>query len=153
VKTDFEGLIARRLRELRIDRGFTLDGFEAHTNGKIKAVVLGSYERGTRAISLARLVELADLFEVPIQYFLETHQHEQSHLQRWIFDLRVLRRIENEIPELEALKKYLNYIALMRTDWRGEVLTIRKVDSDILSIILGNDGFIEDLKTSKTLLS
>jgi transcriptional regulator with XRE-family HTH domain len=39
------------------------------SNGKYKSVVVGSYERGTRAISVNRLIELAELYEVPITEF------------------------------------------------------------------------------------
>ena len=56
---EIEELCAQRLRDLRRSRGLTLDQCESMSGGVIKAVVLGSYERGTRAISLARLTQLA----------------------------------------------------------------------------------------------
>ena len=58
--------VALRLRSIRKSRGWTLHDIETKSSGSIKAVVMGSYERGTRAISLARALELANLFAIPI---------------------------------------------------------------------------------------
>jgi transcriptional regulator with XRE-family HTH domain len=58
--------VANRLRSIRKSRGWTLHDVESKSDGSIKAVVMGSYERGTRAISLARALELANLFAIPI---------------------------------------------------------------------------------------
>ena len=69
MSTDLELQCATLLRELRRNKGYTLDEFERLSNGAVKAVVLGSYERGTRAISLARIEQLAELYEVPVDYF------------------------------------------------------------------------------------
>ena len=62
--------VAARLRTIRKSRGWTLHDIESRTAGSIKAVVMGSYERGTRAISLARALELANLFAIPISDLL-----------------------------------------------------------------------------------
>ncbi|MEI6670644.1 MAG: helix-turn-helix transcriptional regulator, partial [Actinomycetes bacterium] len=48
--------IAARIRQIRKSKKLTLDGVAARSNGQLKSVVLGSYERGTRAISLARAI-------------------------------------------------------------------------------------------------
>lgn len=53
-----------RLIKARTDRGLTLKEVENATNGEIKAVTLGSWERGTRMLSVAQLVKLGDLYEL-----------------------------------------------------------------------------------------
>ncbi len=42
---------ADRLRIIRKSKGWSLQDVELHSNGKWKAVVIGSYERADRAIS------------------------------------------------------------------------------------------------------
>src|SRR5690606_22454217 len=51
--------LGARLREARRARGLTLQDVEERSGGRWKAVVIGSYERGDRAVSAARLTELA----------------------------------------------------------------------------------------------
>ena len=61
--------VQTNLRKIRKSKGLTLHQVETMSNGKYKSVVVGSYERGTRAISVNRLIELAELYEVPITEF------------------------------------------------------------------------------------
>lgn len=53
-----------RLTKARTDRGLTLKEVENATNGEIKAVTLGSWERGTRMLSVAQLVKLGYFYEL-----------------------------------------------------------------------------------------
>ena len=43
---------------------------EEKSNGRWKAVVVGSYERGDRAVTVSRLAELADFYRVPVSELL-----------------------------------------------------------------------------------
>ena len=61
--------ICARLRYVRQLKGWTLDEAAAKSNGKHKANVIGSYERGQRSISVRKLIELARLYDVPITEF------------------------------------------------------------------------------------
>jgi transcriptional regulator with XRE-family HTH domain len=54
-----------KLREVRRGAGLSLEGVEVKSGGRWKAVVVGSYERGDRALSVPRLAELADFYQVP----------------------------------------------------------------------------------------
>ena len=154
MKDGFEGLIAQRLRELRNQRGLTLDEFERFTEGAVKAVVMGSYERGTRSISIARLGQLASYFGVSLQYFLAPPKNEVvTNPARWIFDLRILRSSESNSPEMAALRSFLQEVAAQRSDWDGEVLSIRESDKKILEIFLSREGFLQRLIEKKALIS
>src|SRR5262249_60241187 len=44
----------------------SLHGVERKSGGRWKAVVVGSYERGDRAVSVQRLAELAEFYGVPV---------------------------------------------------------------------------------------
>lgn len=140
---EIEDICAAKLREIRRKRGLTLQGFEALSNGAVKAVVLGSYERGTRAISLERLEQLAELYEVPIQYFLGMDfQKKLENEKGFIFDLRRIGKGSDLPPHLESVKRYISWIACKRSDWNGEVISLRRSDSECLAIF-GNTEITE----------
>ena len=50
---------------MRNQQGLSLQGVEAKSAGRWKAVVVGSYERGDRAVTVQRLAELAEFYGVP----------------------------------------------------------------------------------------
>ena len=54
------------LRQARSHAGMSLGAVEQASGGKWKAVVVGSYERGDRAITVPRLLELAAFYGVPV---------------------------------------------------------------------------------------
>jgi transcriptional regulator with XRE-family HTH domain len=146
---EIEALCAERLRELRRRKGLTLHQCEKASGGQIKAVVLGSYERGTRAISLARLEQLAHFYEVPFQYFFNEKTQSQSEVnERLIFDLRRIRGTQVPPENIAPVKPYLATVARKRSDWNGEVLSLRKSDSEILGLIcaLEQDELYQELK-------
>ena len=144
---EIEERCAALLRQLRKKKGLTLRQCEEASGGRFKAVVMGSYERGTRAISLERLQEIADFYEVPIQYFFVDGKTPQSgtapHLT---FDLRKIRSapyLEDGVTRIAAL---LALFVKKRSDWNGEVLTIRRSDGDLLPIIANDDDILEKLE-------
>ena len=57
---------ADRLRIIRKSKGWSLQDVERNSNGKWKAVVIGSYERADRAISLKKAISLMDFYQVPV---------------------------------------------------------------------------------------
>jgi len=133
---EIEEICARKLRDIRRKRGLTLHGFEALSNGTVKAVVLGSYERGTRAVSLERLELIAGLYEVPIHYFfgLESESKRDSD-KGYIFDLRRISKRSDLTPELAFVKRFISRIANQRSDWNGEVISLRGSDSENLALM------------------
>ena len=151
---DIEQLCAERLRELRRGRGLTLDQCQAMSGGAIKAVVLGSYERGSRAISLARLVQLGKFFDVPLEFFLATKTKARERQKRWSFDLRALRKSQGQMEDIRAIKSFLNEIAARRQDWAGEFLTIRESDGDAMELLIAHEdsSLFERLRESKLLV-
>ena len=131
--------VAARLRTIRKSRGWTLHDIESRTAGSIKAVVMGSYERGTRAISLARALELANLFAIPISDLLNEPNLRNDESPRFRrFDQRRIGKLlsENEDERLVKLNNFLVAIAQRRGDWNGEILSLRNTDLDTLTLIL-----------------
>jgi transcriptional regulator with XRE-family HTH domain len=61
----FSASLGARLRTARRQRGWSLGEVESNTTGEFKASVVGAYERGERALSVQRLVRLAEIYSVP----------------------------------------------------------------------------------------
>ena len=76
VDTDDEELsgyaraLGARLRAIRTQQHLSLHGVERKSGGKWKAVVVGSYERGDRSVTVAKLAELAEFYGVPVSELL-----------------------------------------------------------------------------------
>ncbi len=154
MRTEIEKICASKLRELRRRKGFTLEEFEKFTDGEVKAVVLGSYERGTRAISLARLQELANIYEVPLDYFFAEPKISLKN-ERLTFDLRRIKIREDLDESIVGLRRYLSSIVNKRRDFNGEVLTLRESDNEILGFIaqMRLDEMYEYLKLNRLLFN
>ena len=131
--------ISARIRAQRKARSLTLQDIERLSNGRIKAVVMGSYERGSRAISLARTIEIANLFAIPISELIEEPKNpERGSDGQLIFDLRKLREISLAVTgsEISKINAFLSAICARRRDWNGEILTLRSADLDTLTLVL-----------------
>lgn len=143
---------AAKLKELRRKKGLTLEECEIASEGKFKAVVLGSYERGTRAVSLSKLSQLSDFYEVPISYFFSSKN--LSGEGRWVFDLRRLKERNDGNFPLNFISNSLARIAELRSDWEGEILSIRESDRLSFEIVLGKEreDQISRMKSMKIIL-
>ena len=138
---EIEERCAYLLRQLRKKKGFTLRQCEEASGGRFKAVVMGSYERGTRAISLERLQEIADFYEVPIQYFFTQGKVSSAVTSRaLIIDLRKLRKTTVVDISVARIAEFLSILAAKRNDWNGELISLRTGDEDMLSFIANDEG-------------
>jgi transcriptional regulator with XRE-family HTH domain len=130
--------VALRIRTLRKARGWTLHDVENRSSGSIKAVVMGSYERGSRALSLARSIEIAELFGIPIANLLGDFSRTDSiNPETLTIDQRRLAELLkfDPDPKLNTLQSFISAIAARRSDWNGEVLTLRASDFDTLTLL------------------
>jgi len=130
--------VAQRIRTLRKARGWTLHDVQAHSSGSIKAVVMGSYERGTRALSLARSIEIAELFGIPIANLLgDFSRTEATNPETLTIDQRRLGELAESDPDqkIKTLQLFISAIAARRSDWNGEVMTLRASDFDTLTLL------------------
>ena len=105
---DYAKALGSKLRAIRQQQGLSLHGVEQKSGGRWKAVVVGSYERGDRAVTVQKLAELADFYGVPVAELL---------------------------PEGRPLARYAAAIQSQRGDYNGKVLSIRAEDLRSLAII------------------
>ncbi len=133
--------VGGRLRAIRKQQRLSLQAVEARSEGRFKAVVVGSYERGDRVVSVNRLAELADFYGVPITELLppgsipEAPSSRGSSGERIVLNLRRLRELPLE--QSEAADRYARTIQAERGDYGNDVLSLRSDDLRPLAIMYG----------------
>ena len=146
--------VGDRLRAIRRQKGLSLHDVEAKSSMEFKASVLGAYERGERAISVPRLLRLADIYDVPSDQLLPREMLDgeinlSENGTRPVIDLNGgctidLQRLHDlEDPDAAILSRYATSIQLERQDFNGRLLTIRRDDLRVLAAVLGRS--IEEL--------
>jgi len=124
-----------RLRAVRNQQGLSLHDVEEKSARRWKAVVVGSYERGDRAITVARLSELAGFYGIPIAELLPDARPVRTADP----DTKIVLNLErlSEVPADVAgpLARYAATIQSQRGDYNGRVLSIRAGDLTSLAII------------------
>jgi transcriptional regulator with XRE-family HTH domain len=127
--------VGRRLRSLRKARHMSLDDVERQSSGRWSASAIGAYERGFRTLSLPRLHELAEFYDVPVSVLLgeQTSSHEGP--PKLVLDLEAL----NRVPEAAPVQRFVRSIIVERGDYNGRVLTIRRDDLRAICALLQTD--------------
>ena len=140
MSADYQVELGSRLRAIRNQQGLTLSEVEERSGGTWKAVVVGSYERGDRAISIGKLARLADFYGVPMRDIVPDHtepEAERERAPRVVLDLTRLPEPSDEQGLIPALSRFARRIQLERGDYNGSVLTIRQEDVRALALAFG----------------
>lgn len=135
MSSDYARALGSRLRAIRNQQGLSLQGVEDKSDGKWKAVVVGSYERGDRAVTVQRLSELAAFYGVPAAELLPDPRPSaaESSVDKIVLDLEALGSLP--VDEAGPLARYASTIQAQRHDYNGRVLSIRDEDLRSLAII------------------
>ena len=125
---------ADRLRIIRKSKGWSLQDVERNSNGKWKAVVIGSYERSDRSISLRKAISLMEFYQVPIsELFPEISPEAEARS----ISINLAKLAVDQSSNSESLRKFTKSIGDRRKDWNGKLLTIRANDLQFLTLLLG----------------
>lgn len=140
--------LGTRLRAIRGQQGMSLQAVERKSNGKWKAVVVGSYERGDRSISVSRLAELAEFYSVPITELLPGKQARATRSDdygRIVLDLAALNAMSEE--QVGPLRRFVTMIQVERDDFGNKMMSLRAEDLRALAIVydMPVDEFFEQL--------
>lgn len=73
-KKETLGRIGENLRTLRCMTGLSLVQTARKSGGRWTAAALASYERGSRAVSVCNLIELAEFYGVPAELLFSDQQ-------------------------------------------------------------------------------
>jgi transcriptional regulator with XRE-family HTH domain len=136
---EFARAVGRRLRAVRSQQRLSLHGVQRKSGGRWKAVVVGSYERGDRAVTVARLAELAEFYGVPIGELLpqgdEPARVGGGETSGLVLDLQQLRSLSTD--DSAPLIRYARSIQRQRGDYGNRVLSIRGEDLRVLALMFG----------------
>jgi transcriptional regulator with XRE-family HTH domain len=145
--------VGQRLRTVRKQRNLSLHAVESRSEGEFRASVLGAYERGERAISVARLQRLAALYDVSVDHLLPGHGDTALTLDlregaagappSWpvanddgppvVIDLDGLDRLPAD--ERELIGRYVGMIQVKRQDFSSRRIAIRRDDLRALAFL------------------
>lgn len=134
--SSFSVEVGQRLRAVRRLRQMSLDDVERSSGGRWSASAVGAYERGFRNLSLPRLRELAEFYQVPMSVLLgEEPVDLADRPAKMVLDLNALA----QVPEAESVLRYARSIILERGDYNGRVLSIRRDDLRAICSLLQID--------------
>jgi transcriptional regulator with XRE-family HTH domain len=133
--SEYAKTLGARLRAIRTQQGLSLHGVEEKSRGRWKAVVVGSYERGDRSVTVQKLAELADFYGVPVSELLpgDAAPTPLAPAPKLVIDLERMGQLPKE--QAGALARYVATIQSQRGDYNGRVLSIRHEDLRSLAVI------------------
>ena len=135
MSTEYAKALGARLRSIRTQQGLSLHGVEEKSRGRWKAVVVGSYERGDRAVTVQRLAELADFYGVPVSELLPEGRAASSATPAQKIVLNLERLFQLPPDQVGPLARYAATIQSQRGDYNGRILSIRQEDLRSLAVI------------------
>lgn len=155
--------VGQELKKIRKQRGLSLADVETLSAGRWKAVVVGSYERADRAITVGRLSSLMALYQAPLSAIFSSGVNAAHSVAGksasssgvepatpWTINLAK----RQEISSLSySLAQFITHIINARGDWNGHVLTLRQNDLEVIAICEGIDfvEFISKLRAHRFL--
>ena len=131
---DFAKVVGARLRALRKRRRLSLQAVEEKSDGRLRAVVVGSYERGDRVASIRRIAELAEFYGVPVDTLVSDGPGRSTSPGdgKVVIDLDALR---DAPEESERLASFVASIQRQRNDFASRTLTIRAEDVSLAALL------------------
>ena len=130
--SEYAKTLGARLRAIRTQQGLSLHGVEEKSRGRWKAVVVGSYERGDRSVTVQKL---AEFYGVPVSELLpgDSTPAPLAPTPKLVIDLERM----NELPKEKSgpLARYIATIQSQRGDYNGRVLSVRQEDLRSLAVI------------------
>lgn len=104
-KTKFLKFLGERIKQLREEKGYQQKDVAEKLG--ITKQALSNYENGTREPNLLTVIEIADLFDVSVEYLLGLTT-ERKRSNKLVFDKNLNRRLSVEIMELIRICKELS---------------------------------------------
>jgi len=139
---DYAHALGARLRAVRGMKGLTLHDVEEKSGGRWKAVVIGSYERADRSMTVVKLAELAQFYGVRVGELLPESIPDLSFSPPELV-INMRRLAELPTKQTGPLARYAAAVQTQRHDRSGDTLAIRAEDLRTLAVIC--DMAAEDL--------
>lgn len=134
---EYPKALGDKLRNIRLQKGMSLQDVQQASEGRWKAAVVGAYERGDRNVTVARLSELAEFYGVPVSEILPDETPGAAAAsdgrRRVVLDLESLEKVPE--ADRDPLARFTTAIQVQRGDFNGRVLTIREDDLMALALL------------------
>jgi transcriptional regulator with XRE-family HTH domain len=127
VRVSRQGL-GQAIRRARLEACFSRNQLSQRTGGRFSATAIGGYERGERAVSVERFVELAYAIGMAPEDLLSRALDDEAPRlhHRVTIDLTKLRDTDPAVRE--AVASFTHRMKLRRSDFLTDVLTLRAGD-------------------------
>src|SRR3974390_734803 len=133
--SEYAKTLGARLRAIRTQQGLSLHGVGEKSRGRWKAVVVGSYERGDRSVTVQKLAELAEFYGVPVSELLPGDAAPPALAPAPNLGSDLGRMSQLAKDRAGPLARYVATIQSQRGDYNGRVLSIRQEDLRSLAVI------------------
>lgn len=134
----YQQRLGARLRAVRRGQGLRLQDVEDASGGRFKAVVVGSYERGDRAVSAHKLAALAQFYGVAVADLLPDAERAGGSARAGVMQIDVARlREQADDPALAPLVRLVDHVRWLRGDVTSRQLALRSDDLSTVAIALG----------------
>lgn len=134
---DYQRRLGARLRAIRRSQGLRLQDVEELSQGVFKAVVVGSYERGDRAVAAHKLAALAALYDVAVADLLPEDDPPGDGARPAGWTIAVDPLLRSSDPDLAALKRLVRHVQDLRDEPDSPVLTLRRSDLRLVAVAVG----------------
>jgi len=135
VKEVFRQALGDRLRAVRLSQGLTLREVEQRSAGRWKGIVVGSYERGDRAMTVVSLADLAHFYGLtPAELLPRPYPHPTPNPDgTLVLDLQQLSGLSGSTAR--PLRRFIEIIQSQRSDHNGRIVSLRATDLRSLAVI------------------
>src|SRR3984893_13085552 len=133
--SEYAKTLGARLRAIRQQQVLSVHGVEEKPRGRWKPVVVGSYERGDRSVTVQKLAELAEFYGVPVSELLpgDSTPAPLAPSPKLVIDLERMAQLPKD--KAGPLARYVATIQSQRGDYNGRVLSIREEDLGAIPVI------------------
>jgi transcriptional regulator with XRE-family HTH domain len=138
-KPTYAQALGARLRDARRSLGYSLQQVEVRSRGRWTVSSLGSYERGSRMMTVTTLDALARYYGVSVRDLLpdEPPERRAPRVPRVVLNLPTLAAVPDDRADL--LRRWVAEIRRERDDHGGRVLSIRQADLRALASLYDLD--------------
>jgi len=131
----FDREVGRALRRMRIERGLTLRDVAERSSGRFRPTSVAGYERGERAISLARFCDLCELLEIGPERILIEILRALDRRPEPEVDVTTLAGFGDEETELVA--GFVRHVMAQRGELGSDRIVLRAGDVEVLASASG----------------
>ncbi|WP_164860559.1 helix-turn-helix transcriptional regulator [Rhodococcus sp. X156] len=127
--SEFNKALGGRLREVRKGLGLSLQAVQEKSDGQWKAVVVGSYERGDRGLTMIRLAALARFYGVGVAELIPELRADAKPV-RLVLNVDRVRQLTQE--QAQPVRQHVETV-LHRRGGTSTLLEMRAADLDVLA--------------------